>query len=333
VLVTGRTVRDVVSAHDRKMVDDLLDESDLWVEKADKTVMVTEGDRAIATASLDANVIKMVAVRTDHRGEDLTALMIERLVSNLEQQGIFKHFLFTTPDQEDVFKALMYKKVSQTDDVILFENSVNPIGKRLDSLARTLPVKEGLRAAIVMNCNPVTNGHLHLIRTASKQNGDVIIFLVEEDASVFPFEVRRRLLEESVMDYGNVHVLPSTPYIISKATFPTYFLKETTKASRIHRKLDVKIFLDHFVPAFGLDLRYVGEEPLDPSTRLYNEALREVLKDRLVIVRRIGDDQGVISASRVRALMKAGHLEEVRAIVPPATYRFLESPEGNALFR
>ena len=328
-----RTVRDVVTARDRKMAEDLLAQSDLQVEKVDRTVMVTDGNQAIATASLDANVIKMVAVRADHRGEDLTALMIGRLVSDLEQQGISKHFLFTTPSQEDFFKALMYKVVSKTDDVILFENAARPISKRLSDLALTLPPKQGTRAAIVMNCNPVTNGHLHLITTASEDNGDVIIFLVEEDASVFPFKVRKRLLEESVAHLPNVHVVPSTPYIISKATFPTYFLKETTKASRIHRKLDVKVFSDHFVPTFDLDRRYVGEEPLDPSTRLYNEALSNVLGDRLVIVRRIGDDQGVISASRVRALMKAGHLEKIKTIVPSATYRFLSSPEGNALFR
>ena len=57
----------------------------------------------------------------------------------------------------------------------------------------------------------------------------LLFFLVEENKSVFPFDVRFKLVKQATKHLKNVHVLPSTPYIISRATFPTYFLKETSK--------------------------------------------------------------------------------------------------------
>ena len=53
---------------------------------------------------------------------------------------------------------------------------------------------------IVMNCNPFTNGHLYLIEQASKQCGHLIIFVVEEDKSIFPFKERFELVQKGVAD-------------------------------------------------------------------------------------------------------------------------------------
>ncbi len=53
---------------------------------------------------------------------------------------------------------------------------------------------------------------------------------------------------------------------------------------------------------------------------------------KLHVFQRKSDD-GVtpISASRVRALLKDGKLEAVKALVPETTYAFLASDEGKAI--
>ena len=89
--------------------------------------------------------------------------------------------------------------------------------------------------------------------------------------------------------------------------------------------------------ALGITDRFVGEEPLSPATALYNQAMGELLPQagvKLHIFQRKSDD-GVnpISASRVRALLKEGKLEEVKTLVPETTYAFLASDEGRAIIR
>ena len=78
------------------------------------------------------------------------------------------------------------------------------------------------KSMIVMNCNPFTLGHQYLIEQASKESEEVIIFIVEEDKSVFPFNIRYKLVKEGCAHLKNVKVIPGTKYIISSATFPNF---------------------------------------------------------------------------------------------------------------
>ena len=47
-----------------------------------------------------------------------------------------------------------------------------------------------------MNANPFTLGHLYLIEKAAAQSDLLHIFIVSEDVSLVPFQVRRRLVME-----------------------------------------------------------------------------------------------------------------------------------------
>jgi [citrate (pro-3S)-lyase] ligase len=74
--------------------------------------------------------------------------------------------------------------------------------------------------------------------------------------------------------------------------------------------------------------RFAGEEPLDPVTAAYNEAMRASLPDHGVEVRIIPRkclDGQPISASRVRRLIAEGKLAETRALLPATTYAYLTS--------
>jgi len=76
-----------------------------------------------------------------------------------------------------------------------------------------------------MNCNPFTLRHRYLIEKALEQCGYLIIFVVQEDKSAFPFEDRLRLVREGTADLDHVAVIPSGKFVLSSLTFSEYFNK------------------------------------------------------------------------------------------------------------
>ena len=68
--------------------------------------------------------------------------------------------------------------------------------------------------SIVMNCNPFTYGHRYLIEQALALVEFLIIFVVEEDASLFSFEERFSMVCEGTKDLNHVMVVPSGPFIV-----------------------------------------------------------------------------------------------------------------------
>lgn len=99
--------------------------------------------------------------------------------------------------------------------------------------------------------------------------------------------------------YENVSVVSSGSYMISSATFPSYFLKDGDLVTRTHAALDATLFT-RIAAALNLTRRYVGEEPFSHTTSLYNDALSEILPQagiELVIVPRAQAQGEAISAS------------------------------------
>lgn len=66
--------------------------------------------------------------------------------------------------------------------------------------------------AIVMNCNPFTYGHRYLIEQALKKVDFLIIFVVEEDKSLFSFPERFAMVYDGIADLERVKVVPSALY-------------------------------------------------------------------------------------------------------------------------
>ncbi len=326
-------MRDCTTLKELKQVKCLLENQGLrFEEKVTHTIGYYDQDQLIATGSLYENVIKMIAIDPKYQGENLTSVIMTTLVRKLHSQGISKYFLFTTPKNKHIFESFSLSLIVENEDIVLFENDVETIVESLTVLKNKLNLPTGKTAAIVMNCNPVTNGHLYLINICSQQNDHVIIFLVEENRSIFPFDTRFNLLTEATKQYKNVHIIPSTQYIISRATFPTYFLKELNDASMAFMKIDIAIFIKYFMPIFSIDERYVGDEPLDPTTNAYNETMKLMLKEHLVVIKRLEHNQSVVSASLARDMAKHHNFKSLKDVVPHVTYQFLKSTEGMALF-
>ncbi|MCR3907074.1 MAG: GNAT family N-acetyltransferase [Tenericutes bacterium] len=295
------------------------------------TIGIYDGNKMIATGSLYKNVIKMIAVDPSYKGKNLTDLIMTHLIQILNSRKISKYFLFTTPKSKMYFLDYNFSFIYENEDIVMLENSFEPIDEKLHRIKSKLKLKSGRTASIVMNCNPVTLGHLYLIETCAKENDQVIIFLVEEDLSIFPFKVRYQLLKAATKHLKHVHIVPSTPYIISAATFPTYFLKELTDATRIYMDLDIHIFQNFFMSIFNIDFRYVGTEPFDQTTDAYNKTMQRILKDKLIMVERLEKNDKIISASMIRKLAKEKKYDELKPYVPHATYKFLKSAKGKAL--
>lgn len=114
-------------------------------------------------------------------------------------------------------------------------------------------------------------------------------------------------------------------------TFPGYFNKSADNKISVDTSNDLLFFAKYIAPALGINVRYVGEEPLDNVTKQYNENMKEILPQygiELIEIPRkmLGED--VISASRVRKLLNEGKIDEIEKIVPETTLEFLKNMIG-----
>lgn len=182
--------------------------------------------------------------------------------------------------------------------------------------------------SIVMNCNPFTLGHQYLIETAIEKCDYLYIFVVEEDKSIFSFKERLKLVQEGTAHKKNLTVLPSGKFIISQNTFSEYFQKENLKDTVIDPSMDLEIFGGVIAPVLDINIRFVGEEPIDNITRQYNEYMKRMLPEygiEVVEIPRKKMGKQVISASRVRQLLLENNWKEIKEIVPKTTYQYLLS--------
>lgn len=187
------------------------------------------------------------------------------------------------------------------------------------SYLTTTPPRGGV---VVMNCNPFTLGHRYLIEQAAKQVERLYVMVVKEDCSLFAYTERKAMVEQGVADIENVNVIDGSDYAISRATFPTYFLKRLDDAADTQMLLDLDLFRRHIAPALGATVRFVGTEPTDQLTRRYNQLMHEALKD-VRETDRLEKDGNAVSASRVRKAMEEGDMNTIRQLVPPTTLPYI----------
>ena len=184
----------------------------------------------------------------------------------------------------------------------------------------------GTIGAIVMNCNPFTFGHRFLIEEALKTVDFLIVFVVEEDESLFSFQERFAMVCQGTSDLEHIMVVPSGPYILSKSTFPEYFEKISDEDLKKNTEDDITFFAEKIAPRLGITYRFVGEEREDRVTNEYNKAMKRILPlygIQLVEIPRKANYQTVISASRVRYCLSMNCMEELNELVPASTKRIL----------
>ncbi len=293
-------------------------------EGVERTVLVWDGSELIATGSRQGNILKCIAVDEAHQGEGLTGTVLTALRQDALEAGHSHLFLYTKPKNKWMFSSLFFYPVAQTADVLLMENRSGGVAEFLKGLPASKA--EGTVGAAVMNCNPFTKGHRYLIETAAGECDRLYVFVLSEDRSEFSAHDRMEMVKQGTADLANVTVLPTGPYLISSATFPTYFLKERENATQVQCRLDIEVFTSYFAPRFGITTRFVGSEPLSPMTNQYNEALKQYLPRAGIRVRelpRLEAAGAPVSASRVRALLAEGNTEALKDLLPETTLQYL----------
>jgi len=300
-------------------------------EGCDDLIGIHEMDRLVAVGARAGNILKMFAVDAAHQGGPLLGELVTTLVGRGYAAGYDSLFVFTKPEYVISFEALNFSLLANQGQAALLE-----FGKGLERWLATnrALVRPGQNGAVVMNCNPFTLGHRFLVEEAARQLDNLYLFVVREERSLFPFDVRYRLVKKGVADLANVVVLETSHYAISGATFPTYFLKANDQSARIQMELDLTLFATRIAPFFGITRRFAGSEPGCEMTECYNQVMKRLLPlygMELVEIERIRTASGFISASRVRDLLGRGDLEAIRELVPPTTLAFLLSDEAGPI--
>ena len=281
----------------------------LRMEAMDTYYAVQDADgNIIAGAGISGDVIKCVAVAQEARSEGLMVPLISRIVAG---RGNLK--VFTKPEYRAVFESLGFHVLGEAPKAILLENGrgLQQYCERLRAFAGS-----GKTGVIVMNANPFTLGHKYLIEKALEQVDHLVVIPVKEDVSLFPYKERLEMICRGVASIkgGDVDVVEGSPYTISAATFPTYFLKDLSEAAEQQMLLDLDIFSQHIAPALGATVRFVGSEPYDALTARYNTLMTNAVEiERLEC----------ISASKVREALAQGNYSAAAAMCPETTHPYL----------
>ncbi len=291
--------------------------------------MFDEDYQIIATGSCFANTLRCFAVSSAHQGEGLLNQIITHLIDIQYSRGNLHLFLYTKINSAKFFRDLGFYEIARVDHTLVFmENRRDGFEKYLASLAKTKA--GGLSAALVMNANPFTLGHQYLVEKAASECDSLHLFIVSEDASLVPFPVRKKLVLKGTSHLPNVICHDSGPYIISNATFPSYFLKDEQAIIQGHARLDLNVFT-RIAHALSVTRRYVGEEPASQVTGIYNQIMASELPlagiDCIIIPRKQAKNKP-ISASTVRLMLQQGDFDALKGLVPPSTLDYFLSDEA-----
>lgn len=296
--------------------------------------MMDEENRVIATGSCFGATLRCFAVSQQHQGEGLLNEVVSHLMEYQMARGYTHLFLYTKIKSAKFFQSLGFYEIARVDGTLVFmENRRNGFPSYLSRLEKT--ARPGVSGAIVMNANPFTLGHQYLVETAAGRCDTLHLFLLSEDASLVPFGVRKQLVQAGTAHLKNVVLHDSGPYIISNATFPSYFLKDDSAVIQGHAKLDLTIFV-RIARALGVTVRFVGEEPTSQVTGLYNEIMTAQLPENgidCVILPRKQALGKAISASTVRAALQAGDWQTLSQLVPQTTLDYFRSSEAEPVLR
>lgn len=295
------------------------------------TMGIFQHEELVATGSFFKNTLRCLAVDSGYQGGGLLNKVVTHLLHVQFAKGNTEVFLYTKWDKARFFADLGFYEIASVEDVVVFmENRAHGFSDYLAGLAKQQRPGSAI-AAVVLNANPFTLGHLHLVEQAARENDVLHIFVVSEDVSLIPFPVRYELIQKGTEHLNNVILHETGNYLISNATFPSYFLKDADSVIEAHARLDLEIFKNKIAKALGITRRYVGEEPFSHVTGIYNAVMKKELEKAgmacVVLDRKLAGGEP-ISASKVRQFIHDKDLDKIKPLVPQTTYDFFKSAAG-----
>ena len=297
------------------------------VDVLDHTVgLIDEDGHLVGTGSIAGKVLKYIAVSND---EAVHGARFNQIVSALQEylfgQKIYHSFVFTKAKYSSSFAHLGFNELAHTATAAFLESGTPSIQDFLAKIPRIENQNQKEVAAIVMNANPFTLGHQKLVQLASSENDLVYVFVLATDASLFKTSERIDLVKKGTANFKNVVVVSGGDYLVSRSTFPAYFLKSPDELITTQTEIDALIFKNIIAPELTIKKRYLGTEPFSRTTNFYNQSLQKILIPSIAvkIVQRFRDNEKIITATSVRQLIKNSDLKDISALVPPTTMNFI----------
>lgn len=307
-----------------KALEEFLLDKEVIYEDVDASYVIRDAGDIIATVSVKKNLIKFFYIDKEYQGEGLAIELINSALEDIISKGYRTYFVFTKAKNENIFTSLSMDVIEKTEDVVLLEGGFFKYADWIQNIKKDLDKDE--YSAIVMNANPLTLGHEYLVDKALEEARDLIIFVLEEDASYFSAKDRYEIVKNHYHNNDRVHVYKSGPYIISRATFPTYFLKKDTDKLKVYTELDAKIFAKRIAKDLNIKKRYFGTEPIDKVTEKYNEMMKKILfeygvESEFIERKKINDEY--ISASKLRDGIETD-FESIKKYLSQDVYEYLK---------
>lgn len=287
--------------------------------------------RLAACGSCAGNTLRCLAVDGIRRGEGLLNQVMAHLIRIQYERGNFHIFLYTKPESALFFTDLGFHEIARTGRTVFMENRRDGFSGYLARLEREGGASAGVAGGLVMNANPFTLGHRYLVEQAARGCETLHLFLVSEDVSVFPTADRLELVKAGCAHLKNISYHLTEDYLISQATFPSYFLPEDEAASTVQAELDGAIFV-RIAARLGIQKRWLGSEPISAVTALYNRVLETDLPKAGIaceILPRLEVERIPVSASAVRRALKCGEWTQVEKLVPASTLAYLHTEKGS----
>lgn len=315
-------------ATDKLLLTKMLNEQGINLEEGiELSIGVFEDEELIGTGSIKGDIIVCLGVKEVYRNTGLINSIITRLMERMNERGIYEIKVFTKLMYKQSFLNIGFTQVSEVKSYVLMEFPPEGLKKFKDMLisqrTKINDVKKTI-GSVVMNCNPFTLGHRYLVEEAAKICNHLYIFVVEEDTSAFRFKDRMSLVRLGTEDIENVTVISGGRYMVSRFTFPSYFIGNENK-NELHAEFDIDIFARVIAASLGITKRFVGTEPYCINTQMYNNQLAAKLPEygiELVELERYGNENGYISASKVRKSLLSG-TDEYKEMVHDNTLEYL----------
>ncbi|QTX02685.1 [citrate (pro-3S)-lyase] ligase [Candidatus Phytoplasma luffae] len=304
--------------YEEKFQKDIIDEY---------AIILSNENEIIGVIGRYLNNLRCLVIQPKYRNYNFANILIDFMIKRIYKNNFKEVFVFTKSINCKIFKNLGFKIIYSNDEFSFLTNRYDIFTQYLEYLKQEKEENNN-NSAIVMNANPLTKGHEHLIKTASQNSDFVYIIMVSEEGSLFTYKERLDMVKLVTQNYNNIKVVEGSNYLVSKNVFPSYFLSSKEEVIKKQIILDSFIFVTHIASVLNIKKRFVGEEPFSFTTNLYNQIMKDIFQKQgieLVILPRLRYKDKAISATQARKLFINSKFEQIAEIVPISSLNYLKN--------
>lgn len=186
-----------------------------------------------------------------------------------------------------------------------------------------LPTEYKTIGAVVIAGAPFSIGHRYLIEQAKNMTEFLIIFVIEEETSIFPFEERFKMAVEGTKDLKDIMVVPSGNFVFSKHD---NYIKQGDEAVEYNAKYHIEEFVNCIARPLHITHVFRGKEEKNKIVKVYNRVLEQTLPQKGIKYvelpkKEIGNE--IISSYDIRKYLRDEEYDKAFALLPASTREYL----------